>query len=49
MRALTMTQLVAQFKAGLTIQELADRTGQPVMKIEAAIRRWLQCYPQGKP
>ena len=39
--------IVAHFKAGLTMQELADRWGVPVSTIEKAIRRWLKAQ-QGK-
>lgn len=40
--------LVAYFKAGLTMREIATRSGLPMVKIEEAIRRWLLLYPGGK-
>ena len=41
--------LVQLFKAGLTMQEIAERHTIPVLKIEQAIRRWMVVYPDGAP
>lgn len=40
--------IAAHFQAGLSIQELAERTGMPVLKVEEALRRWLRVHPLGK-
>ena len=42
-------EIVALFKAGLTMQEVAQRYGVPVLTIEQAIRRWMLVYPEGVP
>ena len=46
--AMTTAEIVAYFKAGLTMQELARNYGQSVPSIEKAIRRWMIVYPEGK-
>lgn len=42
------SDIAVHFKAGLSIQELAERTGMPVLKVEEALRRWLRVHPLGK-
>lgn len=41
---MTTIQLVSHFKAGLTMRQVATRAGLPVVKVEEAVRRWLEIY-----
>lgn len=49
MRPWLTADIVAHFKAGLSVHELADRACLPVLTVENVIRRWLIVYPDGKP
>lgn len=40
--------IVAHFKAGLSMSECARHAGIPLLKVEQAIRRWMVVYPEGK-
>lgn len=41
---MTTERLVSYFTAGLTIEELSERSGMPVLKVEKSIRRWMIVY-----
>ncbi len=40
--------IVLEFKCGKPIKQIADEWGWSVRKVERAIRRWLNTYPEGK-
>lgn len=44
---MTTAEIVAYFKAGLSMHELAVKDGVTIQRIEKAIRRWLVVYPAG--
>jgi hypothetical protein len=47
-RSIETADLVAHFKAGLSVYELATQIGWPILKVEQAIRRWMIRYPRGR-
>jgi hypothetical protein len=42
--SLTTAQMVDLFKAGRTMEDIAAFSGVSVLKVEQALRRWLEVY-----